>query len=58
MVSKAHIKAVTKYDRKAYDKITLRLKKGEKEKIQVKATSEGESLNGYIVKAINEKMEK
>lgn len=56
MVSKAHIKAVSKYESKAYDKILLRLKKGEREKIQAKATEAGESLNGYIVKAINQRM--
>ena len=51
-------KAVQKYSKKAYDQILFRVKKGEAEKIKVHAKSMGESLNGFISRAVNETMEK
>lgn len=57
-VSKAQIKATSKYESKNYDKILLRLPKGKRELVRAAAGSTGESLNGYITKAIDERMRK
>lgn len=59
--TKAHIKATTKYESKAYDKILLRLRKDgdlTKEDIQKVADDEKMSLNAYIIKAVQEKMQR
>ncbi len=56
--SKAQQKAVAKYEKANYDKYLLRLKKGEKEIIAQFATARGESLNGFINRAIKEAMER
>ena len=45
----AETKAKNKYNAKAYDQIPLRVKAGEKEKIQAHAQKKGLSLNAYIV---------
>ena len=55
-ITKAQQKAVAKYNAKAYDRIELKVKKGEKEKIKAYADQCGESLNGFINRAINEAM--
>ena len=55
--SQAHIKASNKYNAKAYDRINVNVKKGEREKIKAHAESQGLSLNGYINKLIAEDME-
>ena len=59
MVSKAHIKATTKYEAKAYDKVLLRIRKDgdlTREDITAAATAAGESLNEYILNSIRERM--
>ncbi len=53
-ISEAQRKAVAKYNAKAYDRIELKVKKGEKEKLKLHAESNGESLNGFINRAIEE----
>lgn len=55
-VSKAQQKAVTKYDAKAYDKTLLRLPKGRLDIVKAHASTRGESVNGFIGRAINETM--
>jgi len=57
-ISKAQAKAQTKWEAKVYDKVLLRLKKGEREKITATAETQGKSLNGYITEAVNEKMQR
>ncbi len=57
-VSKAQQRAVTKYDAKAYDKTLLRLPKGRLDILKTHAVARGESVNGFINKAIAEKMER
>lgn len=57
-VSKAQQKAVTKYDAKAYDKTLLRLPKGRLNIIKTHASTRGESVNGFIGRAILETMER
>ena len=54
-VSKAQQKAVNKYVKNNYDRINV---KGQKEKIAPAAAAVGESVNGYIKKAIEQRMEK
>ena len=59
--SAAAIRATGKYEAKAYDKVLLRLRKDTeptRETIQKAADEAGMSLNGFIVQAITEKMNK
>lgn len=56
--SKAQQKAVAKYMKNNYDEIKLRVPKGEKEKIKSHAESNGESINGFVNRAIDETMER
>lgn len=55
-VSEARKRANAKYNQKAYDRIELKVKKGEKEKIREFAESQGESVNAFINRAIAEAM--
>ena len=55
--SKAHIKASNKYNAKAYDRLNIMVKKGQKEKIQERANFLGLSLNGYITQLIEKDMQ-
>ena len=57
-ISKAQQKAVTKYDAKAYDKTLLRLPKGRLNIVKTHASTRGESVNGFIGRAILEAMER
>ena len=50
-----------RYEAKVYDKVLLRLRKDtdvDKDIIQAAADRAGESLNGYIVQAVRERMER
>jgi len=55
-VSKAQQKAVAKYMANNYDEIKVRVPKGKKDKIKAHAESKGESLNGFVNRAIDEAM--
>lgn len=55
-VSKAQQRATAKYEAKVYDKLLLRLAKGRKDIIQAHATAQGESVNGFINRAIDSQM--
>ena len=57
-VSKAQQKATNKYIAKAYDRINLTVPKGKKDTIQAHAVAQGESVNGFINRAISETMER
>ena len=46
--SEASKRATIKYQKKAYDRMELKVRKGEKEKIQQRAAALGVSVNGYI----------
>ena len=46
------------YIAKAYDRINLIVPKGNKEKIRAHAESRGESVNGFIARAITETIER
>ena len=51
-MGKARTKAQNKYILKAYDRINLTVAKGDKDKIKAHADSVGESVNGFINRAI------
>lgn len=55
-VSKAQQNATNKWIAKAYDRINLTVPKGRKEEIQAFAAQTGESVNGFINRAIGEAM--
>lgn len=52
--SKAQQRAVSKYMKENYDEIKLRVPKGQKDAIKAHAESHGESVNGFISRAIME----
>lgn len=55
--SKAHQKASNKYQAKAYDRMNLLVKKGERERIKAYAEAKGMSLNAYVTGLIYKDME-
>lgn len=55
-LSEARKRANAKYNAKAYEQITLRVSKGEKEKIRIFAESKNQSLNAFILSAIKKAM--
>ena len=52
--SKAQQRATNKWIAKAYDRINLTVPKGQKERLQAHAEAHGESVNGFINRAISE----
>lgn len=54
----ARKKANAKYEAKAYDKTLIRLPKGRLDEIRAHIEPAGESLNGFIGRAITEAMER
>ena len=57
-VSKAQQKAVTKYVKNKYDRFGLTMPKGDLDVIKAHAEARGESVNGFINRAVKEVMEK
>ena len=57
-VSKAQQKATAKYEAKVYDKTLIRLPKGHLDTLKAHAAARGESVNGFIGRAIAEAMER
>ena len=55
--SEARIKANNRYNAKAYDRINIAVPKGKKESIQEAAATRGESLNGFVNRAIDNQIE-
>ena len=56
--TKAQQRAVNKYMKENYDEIKVRTEKGKKEIIRAHAESHGESVNGFINRAIDEQMQR
>lgn len=56
--TEARRRANEKYNAKAYDEIKVRVSKGNKDIIKAHAESKGESLNGFVNRAIDEAMER
>lgn len=57
-MGKASTRAQNKYIAKAYDRINLTVPKGKKETIQAHSEALGESVNGFINRAISETIER
>jgi len=57
-VSKAQQRATNKWMAANYDRVNLTLPKGQKEVVQAHASAHGESVNGFIGRAISETMER
>lgn len=55
-MGKASTRAQNRYIAKAYDRVNLTLPKGQKEVVQSHASALGESVNGFIGRAISEAM--
>ena len=56
--SKAQQKAVNKYMKSNYDSVNLVMPKGKKDIIHAHAVQQGESVNAYINRAIDEAMQR
>ena len=57
-MGKASTKAQNKYISKAYDRINLTMPKGKKDVVQDHAAQNGESVNAFINRAIDEAIER
>ncbi len=55
--SEARIRANNKYNAKMYDRINIAVKKGKKDTIKEHAEAQGESINAFINRAIDNQME-
>ena len=51
-------RAKNKYNAKAYDSIAQQVKKGRKDIIRAHAEQNGESINGFVNRAIGEAMQR
>ena len=56
--SKANQRAVNKYKKNNYDRIEITAPKGRRDEIKAHAEAQGESVNGFINRAISEAMER
>lgn len=56
--SQAQNKATQRYIKNNYDTIVLRISKGRKAEIKAHADAQGESVNGFINRAIDETIER
>lgn len=57
-ISESQRKAVAKYNAANYDRIELRIEKGQKQVLKEHAESRGETLNGFVNRAIKETLER
>ena len=56
--SKPSTAAKNRYNAKAYDRLNVVVPKGRKAELQAHAESRGESLNGFIVRAVDQTIER
>ena len=56
--SEAAKRAVKKYDEKKIDRIAMRVPKGKREVIQAPAQEQGESINAFLNRAVDETIER
>ncbi|HJD21786.1 MAG TPA: hypothetical protein H9915_08245 [Candidatus Gemmiger faecigallinarum] len=54
----ARTRANNKWNAKAYDNLRIVVKKGQKDVIQAHAAAKGESINGFVNRAISEQMKR
>ena len=57
-VSKKQQASVTKYVKEHYDRISLTVQQGKRAEIKSHAEAQGESVNGFINRAIDETLER
>ena len=57
-ISEAQRRAVAKYNAANYERMEVRVKKGRKAEIKAHAEARGESVNGFIDRAVSETMER
>ena len=57
-MGKAATKAKNKYNAENYERIALNVLKGQKDVIKAHATAQGESVNGFINRAIDNQIER
>jgi uncharacterized protein (DUF1778 family) len=55
-ISEAQKRATAKYHKKKYDRIELKVKKGNKAIIETAAEKENKSLNSYVAEAVDQKL--
>lgn len=53
-MGKTSSKVKDRYNAKAYEQLMLRVKRGKKDIIKTHATEHGESVNGFVNRAIDE----
>lgn len=56
--SEAQKRAVAKYNAENYERLEIRVPKGDKARIQTHAEALSESVNGFVGRAISETMER
>lgn len=56
--SEAAKRAVKKYDQEKIDRIAMRVPKGKREAIQAHAQEQGESVNAFLNRAVDETIER
>ena len=54
--SEAMNRAVKKYDKEKIDRVAMRVPKGKKDIIQAHAEKQGESVNAFLNRAVDETM--
>ena len=54
----ASTRAKRKYNEKNYDRLTMNIKKGRKDELKTIAEQQGQSLNAFILAAIDEKIDR
>ena len=54
--SNAQKEATARYNKKAYDRINIIVKKGQRERIKAYAAKQGKSLNRFVLDAIEAEM--
>lgn len=57
-ISKAQQKAVNKYVKNNYDRINVTFPKGKKEKLKEHAQKQGESVNAFIIRSVDETIQR
>lgn len=57
-VSKKQQASVTKYVKDHYDRISVTVPQGKRDQIKAHAESQGESVNGFVNRAIDEQMQR
>ena len=58
MGGKNSYESIKRYEDKAYDKVLVRFPKGKKDIIKAHAEKNGESVNGFVNRAINETIQR